>query len=110
MCQTPQQIADNYIVIQELDDYIEANNDKKNVLIMRVLKQNMITGIQTQQDLRPIAGHVRECSASPSLLAQFKNNFLKTSGAVALIAFFAFMVFYTFVEVVGYAEALGVLK
>ena len=110
MCQTPQQIADNYIVIQELDDYIEANGDKKNVLMMRVLKQNMITSIQIKQDLKPIAEHVTECNDSPSLLMQFRKNFLKTSGAVALIGFFMFMAFYTLVEVIGYAEALMVFK
>lgn len=110
MCQSPQEIANNYIVIQELDDYIEENGDKKNTLIMRVLKQNMIASIQIHQDLKPISDHVRVCAESPSLVSQFKTNFLKTSGAVALIGFFMFMAFYTLVEVIGYSEALMVFK
>jgi len=110
MVQTPQQIADNYIVMQELDDYIAENGNKKDTLVMRVLKQNMIAAIQIHQSLAPLAKHVEMCEQSPSLISQFKKNFLKTSGAVALLGFFMFMIFYTFVEVCGYAEALSIFK
>ena len=107
MCMTVDEITKENIVIQELDDYIAGNGDRKDTLVMRVLKQNMITNIQIQQDLEPLAKNMRE---SPSLLSLFKNKTLKTAGVVALLSFFMFMVFFTFVEVVGYAEALAVFK
>lgn len=110
MCMTVEEITQENIVIQELDDYIAANGDKKDTLVMRVLKQNMITGIQIQQDLEPLAEHVKLCIESPSLARQLKNRMLVTAGKIVLVGFVMFMAFYTFVEVVGYAEALAILK
>jgi len=113
MCQTSEEIKANDIVIKELQDYeadyaVEKSSggngeNEFRLLITRTMIANRVDSIQVKQDLQPL-------TKSPSLLHQFKNNFLKTSGAVALIGFFMFMVFYTFVEVCGYAEALMVFK
>ena len=103
MPNSAENIAKDYIVIQELDDFIENGAKGTEKLFARVLKRNMITTIQIQQDLQPLT----KC---PSLACQFKTNFLKTSAKVGLISFFIFMAFYTFVEVVGYAEALSIFK
>ena len=103
MPNTEENITADYIVIQELDDFIKNGNDETDKLFARVLKRNMITTVQIKRDLQPLV----KC---PSLGCQFKNNFLKTSAKVGLISFFIFMAFYTFVEVCGYAEALQVVK
>ena len=103
MPNSAENIAKDYVVIQELDDFIENGSEGKDKLFARVLKRNMITSIQIQRDLQPLT----KC---PSLACQFKTNFLKTSAKVGLISFFIFMAFYTFVEVCGYAEALMVFK
>ena len=103
MPNSAENITKDYVVIQELDDFIENGNGDTEKLFARVLKRNMITTVQIKQDLQPLV----KC---PSLACQFKSNFLKTSAKVGLISFFLFMAFYTFVEVCGYAEALSVFK
>ena len=113
MSQTADDIRKNDIVVKDLIKYEEdyevekscgANGENEyRLAITRAMIQSRVDSIQIKQDLQPLT----KC---PSLACQFKSNFLKTSAKVGLISFFLFMVFYTFVEVCGYAEALSVFK
>jgi hypothetical protein len=104
VCQTVEEIRANDIVIKDLMNYesdyeVEKSSggDGENefrLLITRVMIANRVDSIQIKQDLQPLVSRMRWL----------------TPGRIALIGLFMFMVFYTFVEVVGYAEALTVLK
>ena len=117
MCQTAAEIKANDIVIKDLLNYeadyeVEkssgANGENEyRLAITRAMIQSRIDSIQIKQDLQPLVKSIKE---SPSLSSQFKNKMLVTVGKVAVIGFFMFMAFYTFVEVVGYEKALSALK
>ena len=94
MCQSVGEITEEHLIVQELDDYIAYNGDDRNTLVMKVLRRNYISDIQIKQDLQPL----------------IKKMKWFAPGWIALGGFFMFMAFYTFVEVVGYAEALMVFK
>lgn len=94
MCQSIDEITAEYVVIQELNEFIENGADGKDKLFARVLRRNTITNIQIKQDLQPLASRVKWL----------------VPGKIALVGFLMFMAFYTFVEVVGYSEALMVFK
>ena len=106
MCKTKEEIVQENIVIQELDDYINDNGDKKNTLIMRVLKHNLISSIQIQQDMSGLAEHIEECKESPSLSSQFKAHPLKTIGSLFMVFFCLFAICFTITTVVGLQEII----
>ncbi len=104
MCQTAKEIRANDIVIKDLMNYendyevekssgVNGENEFR-LLITRVMIANRIDSIQIKQDLSPLARRLKWF----------------TPGWIALVGFLMFMAFYTFVEVVGYAEALLVFK
>ena len=117
MCQSTEEIKANDIVIKDLLNYesdyeVEkssgANGENEyRLAITRAMIQSRVDSIQIKQDLQPLVKTMGEC---PSLATLFRKNFLKTSGVVALIGFFMFMIFYAFVEITGFAAALSVLK
>lgn len=117
MCQTAKEIRENDIVVKDLLKYEEdyevekscgANGENEfRLAITRAMIQSRIDSIQIKQDLQPLAKSMKE---SPTIISLFKNKTLKTAGVVALLGFFMFMAFYTFVEICGYAEALTVFK
>jgi hypothetical protein len=118
MCQTPSDIRENDYVCITLDKYIKKRQKDENddayaefdILRTEAEIANRICIVQIKQDLSPLAEHVKSCNESPSLSRQLKNKLLITVGKIAMVGFFMFMAFYTFVEVVGYAEALAVFK
>jgi len=91
------------IIIQEIDDYLEENgNDPKSTLILRVLKQNMIT-------MKPVIEHSLECQKNPSLAWKFKNEtgkVLVTWGAILGGAYFIFRVVDVCLGLDGFLKAL----
>ena len=104
MCQTAEEIKANDIVIKDLMDYesdyeVEkssgTNGDNEfRLLSTRVMIESRVSSIQQGQDLQALIKHMKWF----------------TPGWIALGGFIMFMAFYTFVEVVGYAEALMVFK
>ena len=107
MCDTPEKIMEDNIIVQELDDYINENHLKPmNKLILRGVKHNLIANYQIQQDLASIASHAKRCEESPSLIARFKENPRKVIAELTGVAFIYFTIFYTVATILGLEELL----
>ena len=106
MCQTPEQIADSNLTIQEIDDYLDRNElSAQEKLMLRVMRHNMITGIQIQQDIQPISKALDDTKKNPSLLYKFRHD---TGKVIAgwMFVFGATYVVYRFLEIIVGLEAI----
>jgi len=107
MCDHPDKIMEDNIVVQELDDYIESNKiGPMNKLLLRGVKQTLVTSIQNKQDIEEVKHDVKDMKECPSVTRRFRDKPLRVSAEVFSLSLVLFIVFHVLTLVIGIDELI----
>lgn len=96
MCQSKDEIMKDHPIVQELDEYLSANNlPPTEKLLLRLAKHNYIHTVQIKQDIEPM-------QKSPSLIHLFKTKPLSTLVTSTGILFGFYVAFHVVEVLVGF--------
>jgi len=101
MCRTMKEISMNDPLVQELDDYITANNlPPTEKLLLRLAKHNYIFSMQTKED-------IQDMKENPSLLYLLRHKTRPTLVTLFSIGAGWYFLFHIIDHFVGFEEVLN---
>ena len=106
MCRTVEEITEQNLVVQQLDTVIEKNNDDESVLIHKVLRLNLISHEQNNDNQSEILDHVKIAKKNPSLVWLLRFKFLKTSAVIIIFLTIYYVVFHLVEYSIGFDEII----
>ena len=130
MCRTRQQIANEDVLVSEVDDYLlerlsDSNGDKHwDILFGKMLQKTYVNSEYNEGQIRDLADSVETLvnkmdayiddqeehnKKNPPLIQSLKEKTVTTLGTIFVVFGALFMFYYTALVVLGYAELLGAL-
>jgi len=108
VCRTEEELRRDYLVLQELDDFMEENHiDPALKFILRLQRRNFLTTEQIKDDLVPVAAHAKVCKDNPSIIWCFRNKTLVTVTTVSGISFFVIILYRIVEYFVGFGDLVA---
>ena len=103
MCQTRKEIMENDPLVQEIQDYLNANNlPLTDKLLLRIAKHNYIFVKQTKQE-------ITEMKESPSITSLFKKNPMRVIGVTFSIGTAIYFVLEMVTRTLGFEEIIRLI-
>lgn len=105
MCDSREEIIEGNIIIQELEDY-EEKVGPMNKLLLRGMKETLITNVQNKQDISSVKDEVEELRQCPSVTKRFRDKPVRVVSEVFTISLALYIVFHVIATIIGTEELI----